>query len=201
MRPTTVYLIRHGSVVGAETRRFIGHLDVPLSPFGEAQSRAVAARLCRVGLRGVYASDLARARRSGEIIGAAIGVAPGSLPALREMAMGQWEGLTAAEIEAREPGGFAAWMSGIDGFQFPGGESAPDLIRRVWPAFEGISAAHAGEPVAVVAHGGTNRAILCRAIGLPFDRLLAFGQDYGAVSVLECRGRRWSLRRLNEAPD
>ena len=41
MSATTIYLVRHGSVVGAETRRFIGHLDVPLSPLGEAQIAAL----------------------------------------------------------------------------------------------------------------------------------------------------------------
>src|SRR2546428_810637 len=55
-------------------------------------------------------------------------------------------------------------------------------------------------PCAVVAPGGTNRAILGSLLGLPFDRLLAFGQDYAALSVLERAGGRWSLRRLNDAP-
>jgi broad specificity phosphatase PhoE len=43
-----IYLLRHGEVVLAETRRFIGHLDVPLSPAGERQSAAQAARLAVV---------------------------------------------------------------------------------------------------------------------------------------------------------
>ena len=197
---TTVYLIRHGSVVGAETRRFIGQLDVPLSPLGEAQCAALAARLRGAGLCAIYTSDLGRALRSGEIIGAAARLTPQPLRALREMAMGSWDGLTAAEIEARDPAGFARWMTGVGQFPFPGGESVPELVGRVAPAFERIAGAHPDEPVAVVAHGGTNRAILCYLLGLPFDRLLAFGQDYAALSVLERADGRWSLRRLNDAP-
>ena len=92
----------------------------------------------------------------------------------------------------------AQWTSRIGEFSFPGGEGVADLVGRAWPAFERIAMTHAGEAVAVVAHGGTNRAILCRALGLPFDRLLAFGQDYAALSILELRDGRWSLRRLNE---
>ncbi len=197
---TTVYLIRHGSVVDAERRRFIGQLDVPLSPLGEAQCAALAARLRGTGLRAIYTSDLARALRSGEIIGAPAGLTPRPLRALREMAMGSWDGLTAAEIEARDPEGFAGWMARVGQFPFPGGESVPELVRRAGPALDRIAGAHAGEPVAVVAHGGTNRAILCHLLGLPFDRLLAFGQDYAALSVLEHAAGRWSLRRLNDAP-
>jgi probable phosphoglycerate mutase len=71
---------------------------------------------------------------------------------------------------------------------------------RAWAAFEGIVAAHPGGTVMVVAHGGTNRAILCRALGVALDRLLALGQDYAAVSVLETAGPGYRLTRLNEAP-
>jgi broad specificity phosphatase PhoE len=88
-------------------------------------------------------------------------------------------------------------MADVGRFQFPEGESLPDLYARVWPAFEALVARHAGGTVAVVAHGGSNRAILCRVLGLPPGRLLALGQDYGALSVLEQSGPRWALRVLN----
>ena len=198
--PTLIYLLRHGAVVGAETRRFIGHLDVPLSERGERESAAQAGRLRDVALTAVFTSDLARARRTGEIIGAPHGLPPTVVPALREMAMGRWDGLTADEIQAREPAAFAAWMAHIGEFPFPDGESVPDLAARAWPAFEAIVTAHAGRAVAIVGHGGTNRALLCRALGLPLARLLALGQDYGALTVLESSGARWRLQRLNERP-
>jgi broad specificity phosphatase PhoE len=153
-----------------------------------------------VGLTALYSSDLARARRSAEIIGAPHGLRPAVVPALREMAMGRWEGLTAAEIQAREPAAFADWMRRVGEFPFPEGESVPALLARVAPAFDAIAAAHAGRPIAIVAHGGTNRALLCRALGLPLGRLLALGQDYGALTVLETRAGACALRRLNEPP-
>lgn len=198
--PTTVYLLRHGEVRLAETRRFIGHLDVPLSERGERQCRAQAERLRARDLAAVFTSDLERARVSGQIIAAPHGLRPTPVPALREMAMGRWDGLTADEIRAREPGAFREWMRRIGEFPFPEGESVPDLAARAWPAFEAIVAAHAARSVAIVAHGGTNRALICQALGLPLSRLLAFGQDYGALTVLEHDGGTWRLRRLNERP-
>jgi alpha-ribazole phosphatase len=197
---TLIYLLRHGTVVHAETGRFIGHLDVPLSELGERQIAAQAARLASLGLGAVYASDLVRARRSGEIVGAPHELAPTVVPALREMAMGRWDGLTAAEIQQREPERFADWMSRVGEFPFPEGESVSDLEARAWPALESIVGKHRGEAVAVVAHGGTNRTLLCRALGLPRSRLLSLGQDYGALTVLERRHGTWLLRRLNERP-
>jgi alpha-ribazole phosphatase len=195
-----IYLLRHGEVVLAETRRFIGHLDVPLSPLGERQSAAQAARLAPVKLAALYTSDLTRSRRTGEIIGAPHGLVPTVVPALREMAMGRWEGLTAAAIQRDEPAKFAEWMANVGEFPFPDGESVPDLEARAWPAFESIAGAHAGEAIAIVAHGGTNRALLCKALGLPPGRLLSMGQDYGALTVLERLDTAWRLRHLNERP-
>lgn len=195
-----IYLFRHGEVERAETRRFIGHLDVSLSALGERQGAAQGLRLSSVKLDGLFASDLVRARRTGELIGVPQGLVPVPVPALREMSMGRWEGLTAAEIERREPGKFAEWMAHVGEFPFPEGESLPDLEARAWPAFESIVAAHPGRAIAIVAHGGTNRALICRALGLPLARILALGQDYGALTVLERVDATWHLRRLNERP-
>lgn len=194
-----VYLVRHGAPEGYETHRFIGHLDVALSPRGEAQLRALAQRLADTALAAVYTSDLRRTRRSAEILAAPHALTPVEVPALREFAMGQWEGLTAAEIRERDPAAFATWMAKVGEFQFPDGENLSQVAGRAWPAFERIVAAHAAEAaVAIVAHGGSNRAILCRALGLPLERILSLGQDYAALSVLERWGRGWRLTALND---
>jgi alpha-ribazole phosphatase len=190
-------LVRHGSVIGAETRRFIGHLDVPLSALGEAQIAALAARLRGIRFDAIYCSDLQRTRRSAEILAAPHRLTPIANPALREFAMGDWDGLTAEEIRALDAVAFKAWISDVGRFQFPGGESLQDLQARVLPAFEAIVGRHRGGTVAMVAHGGSNRAILCRALELGPERLLALGQDYAALSVLERRAGHWTLRTLN----
>ena len=194
---TVVYLVRHGAVVGAETRRFIGHLDVPLSPHGEHQVAAVARRLAAVPLAAVYSSDLVRTRRSADLVAGPHGLRPIALAGLREFAMGQWEGLTAEEIRALAPDAFAAWMADVGRFQFPGGENLEQVAARSWAAFEDIVTAHEGQRVAIVAHGGSLRAILCRALGMALDRLLALGQDYAGLSMLERPAGAWSLALLN----
>ena len=199
-RATLIYLLRHGEVTLARPRRFIGHLDVPLSQEGERQCAAQATRLAALDLAAVFTSDLSRARRSGEIVGAPHGLRPHPLPALREMAMGRWDGLTSAEIEAREPRAFTEWMAHVGEFAFPEGESVSDLVARAWPAFEEIVRAYRGRAVAVVAHAGTNRALLCKALGLPLARLTSLGQDYAALTVLARDARDWRVVRLNEGP-
>jgi broad specificity phosphatase PhoE len=89
-------------------------------------------------------------------------------------------------------------MADVGRFQFPGGECLEQVATRSWAAFEDIVAAHEGEAVAIVAHGGSIRAILCRALDVPLPRLLALGQDYAALSVLERVSQHWSLSLLNQ---
>ena len=74
------------------------------------------------------------------------------------------------------------------------------LCDRMEDLVERIVADAGHRTIAIVAHGGTNRVLLCRALGLPPSRLLAFGQDYGALSVLERTAGGWVLWRLNEPP-
>lgn len=183
--------------MGAETRRFIGHLDVPLSARGESEAAALARRLSSVKLTAAYSSDLSRTRRTAEIVAAPHRLEAVALPELREFAMGRWEGLTAEEIRALEPAAFEAWMADVGRFQFPGGESLGDVAARAWPAFEAIEARHAGCSVLVVAHGGPNRILLCRALGVSLERILSLGQDYAALSVIERHQAGWTLRLLN----
>jgi broad specificity phosphatase PhoE len=111
--------------------------------------------------------------------------------------MGRWEGLTGDEIRALDAAAFAAWMADVGGYRFPDGENLEQLAARAWPALQQIIATHPEEAVLVVAHGGTNRVLLCKALGIAPDRILALGQDYAAVSVLERSAGGWRLSLLN----
>lgn len=176
----------------------MGHLDVPLSPLGERQIAAVAEHLSTTPLEAVYSSDLLRTRRSAGIIARPHGLVPIERSALREFAMGRWEGLTGEEIKTLDAAGHASWMADVAGYQFPDGENLAQLSARAWPALEEIVGAHRGGAVAIVAHGGTNRALLCRALGIAPERILTLGQDYAALSVLVWSGERFTLTRLNQ---
>ena len=199
MSSTWLYLIRHGAVQGGE-RRFYGHTDVPLSREGEAQLQALGLALAKEGIEAVYASDLSRSRRSAELLGAPLELRPIIIPAFREMAMGRWEELTHTEITARDPERFLEWMANLGTFPFPDGESLLDLKSRVMPALASLLERHAGGRFALVAHGGPNRVILCEALGMPLDRIISLGQEYGALNLLEYRDGATVVHRLNHIP-
>lgn len=198
MSSTWLYLIRHGEVEHAAEGRFFGHTDVALSATGLRQVEALAHQLAPEPLEAVYASDLQRARQSATPLAEARRLTPVIVPALREMAMGRWEGLTFREIREREPEALRDWLADLAAFPFPGGESVEQLRARVLPALREILARHAGGRVAVVAHGGSNRVILAEALGLPLGHLLRLAQDYAGWSVVEYRADTAILHTLNQ---
>ncbi|HEV8306947.1 MAG TPA: histidine phosphatase family protein [Methylomirabilota bacterium] len=195
---TWVYLIRHGEVERAAEGRFFGHTDVALSATGVLQVEAVARQLALEPIEAVYASDLLRARQSAAPLAGSRGLAPVELGALREMAMGRWEGLTFREIRQREPDVLERWLANFATLPFPDGETLEELQARVMPAFREILGRHPGRRVAVVAHGGTNRVILCDALGMPLGNILRLAQDYASWSVIEYRPETAILHTLNQ---
>ena len=199
MSPSTwVYLARHGEVLHAAEGRFFGHTDVALSPAGLAQAAALGRRLGGEPIAAVYASDLRRARESAAPLAAARGTGVVAVEPLREMAMGRWEGLTFAEIRAREPELCDRWLAHPFAMPFPDGESVADLRARAVPALWEIVLRHPGQRIAVVAHGGTNRVLLAEALGLPLDNIFRLGQDYAGWSVIEYRATGAVVHAVNQ---
>jgi alpha-ribazole phosphatase/probable phosphoglycerate mutase len=200
MASTWVYLARHGEVLHAAEGRFFGHTDVALSPVGRAQADALGVQLAAEPIEAVYASDLRRARESATPLACARGTDVVAVAPLREMAMGRWEGLTFAEIQAREPELCARWLADPFAMPFPEGEGVADLRARAVPALRRVVERHAGRRIAVVAHGGTNRVLLAEALGLPLANIFRLAQDYAAWSLIEYRGDRAVVHLVNQRP-
>ncbi len=198
MASTWVYLARHGEVLHAAEGRFFGHTDIALSPAGQTQAAALGRRLGAEPIDAVYASDLTRARESAAPLAAARGTDVVPVAPLREMAMGRWEGLTFAEIHAREPELCARWLADPFAMPFPEGEGVADLHARAVPALRDVVSRHAGHRIAVVGHGGTNRVILADALGLPLQNIFRLGQDYAAWSLIEYRDGGAVVHALNQ---
>jgi len=161
---TTFYVIRHGETDWNLDGRWQGHADVPLNEVGQAQARRLAERLSASGPRfaAIYSSDLKRAWETACTLGAAIGLEPQPLAALREIDVGRWSGLNAAQVRSLDGDTSARIQSGED-LARGGGERFVDLYERVVAATEQLAARHAGATLALVTHGGAVRALLLHA--------------------------------------
>jgi broad specificity phosphatase PhoE len=117
-----LYLVRHGETAWSRARRHTGRTDVPLSPVGEAEARALGAHLDGLRVDRVLASPMARATATARLAG--FGDQLETTPALLEFDYGDYEGLTTPQILARRPG----WDLFRDGC--PGGETAAAVAER-----------------------------------------------------------------------
>ena len=70
---TTLLLVRHGETDWNAERRWQGHADVPLNERGRKQAQRLADSFPGDAVDAIYASDLARARETAEILGARLG--------------------------------------------------------------------------------------------------------------------------------
>jgi broad specificity phosphatase PhoE len=157
---TSFLLIRHAqSQLNAEGR-WQGWTDAPLSAAGVAQARALARELAREPLGALVASPLARALETARILGEPHGMAPELDPDLRELDLGEWGGLTRAEIAGRWPEALARFDGGDPDARPAGGESRRELGRRVGRAAAALARRHAGCRIALVTHLGVIAALL-----------------------------------------
>jgi alpha-ribazole phosphatase len=185
VRPTRLYLLRHGETTWNVARRYQGALDSPLSRAGRVQTLRLGETLARVPLRAVYSSPLARALETAAAIAGAHRLPVRAHDGLGEIRVGEWEGLSVSEIETRYAEAVRGWYETPHLTRIPGGETIEEMRERAVAAVDEIVRAHAGEPVAVVAHGGVNKTVLLTALGAPLSCYWRIRQGNACISVLE----------------
>ena len=155
---TTLLLARHGETDWNRQLRIQGSSDIELNELGRRQAQSLAQELTDVELDAIYASDLSRARATAAAVAAAHGLEVRLDPRLRERSFGSWEGLTREDIAELPPG------SRHDG------ESDEAVRERMLAAVTEIAAAHPGEQVLIVSHGGALNTLWHHALGVRVER-------------------------------
>ncbi len=191
-------LVRHGQSTWNREHRIQGQLDPPLSTEGRRQAELVGRRLAGRRIEGFYASDLKRAWETAQAIGAAIGHVPEALPGLREIYLGEWEGLRTDELAQRFPDAWARWNEEPDWDLVPGGEGAEPFESRVAAALDVIFERHTHGDVLVVTHGGVIQVALHRVVGRPSHGLFPFKIQNASISVVEKRDGRMIIDGSND---
>ena len=154
--PPDVWLARHGETEWTLSRQHTGRTDLPLTPHGEAQARALAAKLGDKAFARVLTSPLQRARETARLAGYPAAEVDDRLV---EVDYGDYEGITTAEIRESRPD-WDLWTDGC-----PGGESVDEVGARLDPLLDEL---RAGEgPFLLFGHGHCLRILAARWLGLP----------------------------------
>jgi alpha-ribazole phosphatase len=195
-----ILLLRHGDIeTGNAEKRFIGQTDLPLNDMGRHQARYWRDCLSDLPLEYILSSDLRRCMETAGIIAARRGLTVTPHTGLREIQLGNWDGMTFQQVRQRWPDAFQRRGMDLARFRPPEGESFLDLQQRVVPVFEQASG-QTGKLVLVVAHAGVNRMILCHLLGMPVENLFRITQGYGAMNLIDRQAGRFRISALNLLP-
>jgi broad specificity phosphatase PhoE len=188
--PREIWLVRHGETEWSRLGRHTGRTDLPLTPEGERQARAVGALLGGRPFALVLTSPLLRAKETCRLAG--YGDAARLSDDLMEWDYGAYEGRLTVDVRADVPG-WTIWTGGV-----PGGETVEAVgarARLVLAEAESVDG-----DVALFAHGHLLRVLAACWLGLPpaSGRLLALGP--GSLCVLGWEQEARVIRLWNRAP-
>ena len=184
-----IYYVRHGLTDWNVQHRLQGRHDVPLNGLGHAQAVRCGEilhdlLLCDGGKAedlDYVSSPLIRARKTMEIMRSTLGLEStgyGVDTRLAEISFGEWEGLTYADVLARDKDIAAKRESDKWGFRPPGGESYAQVTARISQWYATLE-----RDTVVAAHGGTGRALIAHLALAPAQDATHHAVDQGVVYV------------------
>lgn len=195
MKTRRLVMLRHGQTEFNLGSRMQGQLDTELRDLGRAQAVAAAEVLAKRQPLLIVSSDLRRAYDTAVALGERTGLPVGVDSRLRETHLGDWQGMTHAEVDAAAPGARHAWHD--DASWAPhGGESRIDVAARSLPLVAELlgnepewgAVDEPARPVVLVAHGGLISALTAALLRLPVANWPALG-GMGNASWTQLSGR------------
>lgn len=157
---TEFVVIRHGQTTWNRTGRIQGHRDVALDQAGQVQAQRLPEMMSHLSLDGLICSDLQRATQTLAPLAQERGMVPILEPRLREWHLGDFEGMTFADVSARFPAAAGILRGYNPDASIPNGESIRDFYERAIGCFEDLATRHAGRRVLIMTHGGVIQAVL-----------------------------------------
>jgi 2,3-bisphosphoglycerate-dependent phosphoglycerate mutase len=200
---TRIVLVRHGESVATVERRLGGPLTCSgLSPLGRKQAEALADRLARTGELVpdvLVSSTMPRARETAEILAPALGELPIVVDEeLEEHNPGpDADGMTFADYVERY--GHQDWKGDPYTTGFENGESIARFQFRAAQALHRLAAAHDGECVVVVCHGGVIDVGLRSFLNVALTGGFELHTANTSLTELVKSDRVWRLVRYNDA--
>ncbi|HLI06203.1 MAG TPA: histidine phosphatase family protein [Ktedonobacteraceae bacterium] len=179
-----LFLVRHGVTPYNLQARYTGQADIPLSPLGVREAEAVGLRLASEHIDAVVSSDLERARVTAQAIAQHHGLSVLEDPDLRETGLGNWEGLTFAEVRAQQPDLLLHWYL-EPGAAPHGGETMFQVRERAERALARWQALYPEGAVVWSTHGGFIGIMLCHLLGLDLTHRRQFRLGNTSITAVD----------------
>jgi probable phosphoglycerate mutase len=154
--------------------------------------------LVPLGVTHLFASPVARARQTAEVLAQHLQLPIEEEADLREVEYGEWEGKFFRDIR-QHPMAHQVFHDPIQAV-FPEGESLPAVQQRGVQVLERLRRQHPHGIMALVSHGDVIRTVLAYYLGMPFNDYRRLHVDPGALSVLELFDDWVCIKTINFVP-
>ena len=187
------FVVRHGETDWNKLGRFQGHTDISLNDRGLSQARETAVASEDWGYTAIYSSPLVRTVQVAEEIAKVTPMLVSQEPGLKELNLGDLEGVTGEEMRNDWPALFAAWRTEPEKMSMPNGESLGELRDRTWQVILDIEQKHSSDDsIVVISHNFAIRSIVNELLGMPLAYFHRMSLNLASVCTFDSdeRGRR-----------
>lgn len=189
---TKVILVRHARTTYNEQGRYQGSSDESvLTEKGYKDAYATGLALQQFDFDAIYTSPLTRVQQTTQVILTALKPINNIPPVfidhqLTEISMSDWQGLFYQEVKEKFAEDYSCWQNTPHIFTF-NNTFFPviELFKQAQQFWNKVLTKHRGQTILIVAHGGTNRALISTAVGLNPEHYHSLQQSNCGISCLE----------------
>lgn len=180
-----LFLVRHGQTAWNSESRAQGHSNIPLDEVGKQQAGYLAEALIGHDVKRIITSDLDRAYSTALPVANMLGLDAVKEPRLRERSLGEWEGITFAELFQHKAHITKSQGTPFESIVPPNGES----IEMVWDRVAGVVADLRSQSsnALVVTHGGTGSLLMAQLLQGTMATARAFRFANAGITELQLR--------------
>lgn len=181
-----LFLIRHGQTDWNLKGKIQGSYDIELNDIGIKQAKELSNKLLEENYKfsKIYSSSQRRAVKTAEILSEAVNIEYIPVKGLEEINLGEWEGLSWAEVKEKYPAEYEEWYINRRYTKHPKGEAYQDMLDRVLTSICKIINENCDD-VLIVTHSAVIMCLQCYITNTPFNEMMKFKTDNTAITEID----------------
>ena len=180
--------IRHGQTDWNVRGKIQGSYDIELNETGIRQAIELSDKLTKhkYEFKKIYSSPQKRALNTAKILSDSSNIEYVVIDDLREINMGEWEGLSWKEVDENYPTEYKEWKSNRRYTSPPKGESYEDMLQRVIKALHKIINENKDD-VVIITHSAVIMCLQCYITKTPFNKMLQFKTTNAEITEIDSK--------------
>jgi len=193
-----IYLVRHGQT-DRNKGIVYGDTNIELNETGLLQADLVGKRLKSRQIQKIYGSDSKRAVQTAKAIRDYTGAALEIHSELREIDMGEWEGVHPDEVKITHTQYYKEWIKHLTDMPYPGGECGNDVVCRIKGIIDEILSSSL-ENIVIVSHGGVIKILLSAFLQLPLEKRFFINIENCSISSVSYDSyiHKFTIQSIND---